>query len=268
MIFALALAFQQPVVPLSLRQIEPPVMGGMREIILGPVERREDTLSLMINNYDKMYDELGRAPVNFVNPRIGSLSTAARAAILGSNQCVHIDTASTRTQDLKSGYERFELRMRLNRSWWVTPEGRILAESFRLDAGGNIWTMEVKYDKETYTAVLSSPDKGVRTLGPVTPGMGMDELTTSAFKPMIKLPDEVVLRDKEFWLLDPFTGGPVKHKARVKGKFNGTWYDSRVNGHEVEITGGVEKQQISLTNQGLLVKSVLEKYKYLTLNSD
>jgi len=268
MILALALAFEQQIAPISLRQIEPPIMGGMREIILGPVERKEDTLTLLVNNYEKMYDELGRAPVNFENTRIGSLITAARAAIFGSDVCVNIDTSSTRTQELKSGYELISLRMRLTRNWWVTPEGRILAEAFKLDAGGNIWSMDVKYDKETYTAVLRSPDKGTRTLGPVTPGMGMDELTMSAFRPMIKLPEEVLLREKEFWLLDPFTGAPVKHKARVKGSFNGTWYDDRVKGQEVEITGGREKQVVSLSTQGFVVKSLLENYKYLSLSKD
>jgi hypothetical protein len=95
--------------------------------------------------------------------------------------------------------------------------------------------------------------------------MGMDELTSTAFKPMIKVPDEVVLPEKDFYLLDPFTGGLVKHHAKVKGKFVGTWADDRVSGKEVEISGGVEKQIVSVTTQGFVVKVVLEKYKFLSL---
>lgn len=264
MILPLILALQQPI-PLTLKQIEVPIMGGMREIIVGPIARKNDTLGLYINNYDKMYDESGKVPSNFENPRIGSVSSAVRPALLGNVSCFQIDTESTRTQELTIGYERISLRMKMSRQWWVTEEGRVVAETFRLDAGGNVWTMDVKYEKETYTATLSSPDRGTRTLGPVTPWMGMDDLTTTAFRPMIRLPEEVVTPEKDYYLLDPFTGGPVKFHAKVKGKFSGTWVDDRVSGKEVEVTGGVEKQVISLSNQGYVVKAALEKYKFLTL---
>lgn len=267
MICAVALAsiLQQPLVPLSLKQLEVPVMGGIREIVIGPVARKNDTVGLFINNYDLMTDEnKGKPPVNFENPRIGSMSSAVRPSLYGDKECVMIDTESTRTQSLKSGYEWFDLRMKMSRKWFVTAEGKILAETFRFEVAGNVWTCDVKYDKETYTAILSSPQRRTWTLGPVTPYMGMEELTETAFKPMIKTPDEVLLREKLFYMIDPFTGGILKMNAKYRGKFNGSYLDDRVQGHEVEITGGPEKQIISVTNDGWLIKGLLEKYKYLS----
>ncbi len=262
---AIALLVQEPVVPLRLQQLDVPIMGGIREIVVGPVARQNDTLGLFINNLDLMTDQNGgKAPSNFNNPRIGSLSSAVRVSLLGSTETLMVDTESTRTQTLKIGYENIDLRMKMSRKWFVNLEGRIISESFRLEAGGNVWTCDVKYDQDTYTAYLSSPDRGRRTLGPVTPFMGMDEVTTTAFKPMVKLPDEIVLREKSFYMIDPFTGGPVKYLAKYRGKFAGTFIDDRVRGHEFEITGGVEKQIVSITNGGWVVKAVLEKYKYLS----
>lgn len=268
MILALVIALQQEQLPVKLKQLEIPVMGGIREIVLGPVERGNDTIGLFINNYDKMYDESGKIPVNFINPRIGSISSACRKALLGDQTCFQIDTESTRTQELKFAYQIHPLRMNLKRQWWVTAEGRILAETFRLDAAGNTWTMDAKYGKDDYTVILSSPERGRWTLAGVNPHMGMDEVAGTAFKPMVKLPDEVVSAEKSFYLLDPFTGAPVKHQAKVKGKFSGSWEDDRVKGTQIEITGGIEKQVVNISDRGLMIKAALEKYKYLSLLPD
>lgn len=252
--------------PLALKQVDVPIMGGMRENVLGVKDiKTTATLGLYIDNYNKMWDDMGEAPVNFVTPRIGTVATTIKPAILGSTECLEIDTSSTRTQTLKTSFNPVPLHLRLARDWWVTPEGKILAESFRFEVAGNVWTMDAKYDAETYTVTLSSPDRGKRTMGPITPYMGMDDLTTTAFKPMIQVPDKVVLEEKTFYMLDPFTGAPVKYQAKVKGTFAGIWSDTKFTGHDVEITGGPDKAKLSISKEGWLLRAVLEQYKYLHL---
>ncbi|MEQ1823844.1 MAG: hypothetical protein ABL949_15155 [Fimbriimonadaceae bacterium] len=251
--------------PLRLKELELPVVAVYREIALGPVERPLEVLGLYVDNYQKMWDEYKRAPINFDNTRIGTSSSRVRKALVGNLECLDIDAEATRTQKLKRPNEVLEFRLRVQRHWYVTPEGRLIAESFRLEGPGCEWTMEATYNKDTYTVVLTSPDRGTRTLGPIHPGMPMEELTGSAFRPMLKLPDQALLKDKEFYLLDPFTGGPVKQSVRLRGPYSGTWDGNRYSGQEFEFKNGSATQIASVTKQGWLIKTLLEKYLYLHL---
>lgn len=260
-IFALSLVPQQ--YALKLKDLELPIIAVHREIVIGPKERPLEVMGLFVDNYQKMWDEYKRAPINFDNTRIGTMSVRVRKAVIGNQECFDIDAEGTRTQKLKQGYEALEFRMQAQRHWFVTAEGKILAESYSLIAPGHAWTMEATYDKDTYTAVLTSPDRGKRTVGPVHPAVPMDVLTTSAFKPMLKLPDEFLVKEKDYYLLDPFTGGAVKHSVRYKAPFGGTWDQVRYTGQDLEFKGGTQPETASLTKQGWLMKVLLEKYLYL-----
>jgi hypothetical protein len=258
---ALSLGFQQA--QLRLKDLELPVISIHREVLIGAKVQPLEIYGLYVDNYQKMWDELKRAPINFDNVRIGTLSVRIRKALIGSQECLEIDAQASRAQKIKFAGENLEIRLQAQRHWFVTERGRILSESYQLDAAGQVWTMEANYDKDTYSVVLVSPDRGKRSMGPIHPAMPMEELANSAFRPIFRLPNEMLLKEKTYYLLDPFTGTPVKQSVKSSGPFGGVWGGVRYTGQDFEFIGGPNAQKASLTKQGWLMKIALEKFLYL-----
>jgi hypothetical protein len=272
MLLALTLFGQQILDPRTLpippAELKPPILAGVQEIVLGVQPQSSRTYSLFMNQLDsgKYGDKI---PINYQDVRIGQTTWTVSPGVYGSTSCLALETSASRNQAWEYRKFIYELRHRATRTWYISEAGKLLGETCDLELATGRWTMDVAYGIDDYTVTFSAPNKPKRTQT-VTPGCGIEALTLDPFKPMLKpgvggAKLEVLLKEKEFYILDPMTVSPVKHKALAVGTFSGELFNRKWTGREVEITGGKETQKVWIADDGRFMRMNLPNGVYLMI---
>lgn len=252
--------------------IQEPVVAGQREIALGLLPHRLETVGLyhtfVIGGGGKAEGSIewntGKAGLTQQIPmapqeedvRIGSCSWSVRPTVVGSKLGSLLETDATRNQHVKIPIGRGQFLERdiknfQKRSYFVGDDGKIISERAEVRNEKGYWAMEATYGADSYDLRIQKPGMPeVRST--VTPGCGMDALH-AMFKPMLKGQD-VVLKEKEFYMLDPYTGAPQKHTAKVAGRFGGKFSNMQFEGRYVDITGPVLTNRAFLSYEGELMR--------------
>lgn len=118
------------------------------------------------------------------------------------------------------------------RKVWLTPEGVPLQETAGFRNHQGTWEIDAKFLKEEVEVTTAGP-KGKRTTT-LFPAGGI-ELFTNEFKPMVD-GEKVLMAEKKFSRLDPFTGGVVSVTAKVGTKWQGSMFLKKFSGHRVDFT--------------------------------
>lgn len=262
-LIALGLAQEIPSIgsiPIQVSELQFPVFGGPQEMILGVKKQSRRTMGFFVNTLEAgQYGD--KQPINYIDARVGYASWAVTASVLGSTPGYAITCESNRNQSWEWRKKIYGLRHRGSRTWYLDESGKLLAETCDLEMATGRWTMDVTYGAEDFTVTISSPKQPRKTMT-VNPGCGIEALTIDPFRPMLR-PDptgkesEVLLKEKEFYLLDPLSASPTKYKARISGSFGGEMFDKKWTGREVEIVGGPEKQTAWISHSGVWLKHVL-----------
>lgn len=246
--------------PIKQSELQFPVFAGAQEFAMGIKRQQSRTLGMFVNQLESgVYGD--KVPINYNDVRIGFTMWSVSPGVFGSSSCMAISCDASRNQAWEYRKTIYGLKHKGSRTWYVDDNGKLLGETCDLEMATGHWTLDVVYGAEEYTVTASSPDKPKRTLT-VTPGCTMEALTIAPFKPMLK-PDplgkesEILMKEKEFYLLDPVSAAPVKYVARVSGTFSGEIFDRKWTGREVEIVGGSEKQTAWITHDGTWLKAVL-----------
>lgn len=246
-----------------------PVFGGAKEFIFGIAKQSSQTYTLYVNELDA--GNFSSQPISYSDVLMGYTSWSVSPAVIGSTPCLALSTKALRNQTVPRGKDLFGIRHEGTRTWYVTEKGRIVAEQCTLKTAIGTWTMDVDYGPESFTARLTAPNQPPRTITR-EPGCGMDELTESAFAPMLRADPagkncEVLKLEKSFWLLDPFTAMPVQMNARVRGSFNATLFKRFWTGPQVEFTGYREPYSAWVSHEGVMMKLQLPKGVYLQIEN-
>lgn len=252
---------------LKPEDLEVPIFAGAKEFIFGVAKSSSQTFSLYVNPLEA--GAFNSQPVNYEDVMIGFTSWSVTSAVSGSTPCIALSTKGHRNQTVTRGRDVLGLKHQAERTWYVTEAGKIIAENAEYKMATGTWTMDATYGTEDYTITLSAPGQPKRTLTR-SPGCGMAELSETAFRPMLKADPngkkaEVLLGEKEFWLLDPFTGMPVQLKAKVRGSFNATLFKRFWTGPQVEFTGYREPYSAWVSHEGVLMRIQLRKGLYLQI---
>lgn len=247
-------------IPIKQSELQFPIFAGAQEFAMGIKRQSSRTLGMFVNQLEAgAYGN--QKPINYHDVRVGHTLWSVSPGVYGSSACMAIDCSASRNQAWEYRKAIYELRHRAKRTWYVDDNGKLLGETCDVEMATGRWTMDVSYGTEEYTVTFSAPGKPKKSLT-VTPGCGIEALTIAPFKPMLK-PDptgkesEVLVKEKEFYLLDPITAAPVKFTARVSGSFSGELFERKWTGREVEIVGGSEKQTAWIAHDGTMLKSVL-----------
>jgi hypothetical protein len=246
-----------------------PVFAGAKEFVFGIAKQSAQTYSLYVNELEAGHFD--SQPVAYSDVLIGFTGWSVTPAVFGSTPCLALSTRAHRNQTVTRGKSLIGLKHEAERTWYVTEEGQILGEDCTLKMATGTWKMEATYGAEEYTATLSAPNQAPRKVVR-SPGCGMDELSKSAFVPMLRADpagkkSEILKADKTFWLLDPFTAVPVQIKAKVRGSFNATLFQRFWTGPQVEFSGYREPYTAWVSHEGVLMRVQLPKGTFLQIEN-
>lgn len=219
-----------------------------------------------MDNERRAWELNGRKPLYWEDSQIGTFVSRVTEGVLGSVPCKVIELRGTRTQvvlDRRKQEQNF--RAKALRNWYVTAEGKILAEDFRMESDHGVWAFDLRWNADdSYTVTLEEPGRPKRTLGPVTPGQDVVELREAMFKPMLRLPSEMATKEKSFWWYDPWRGGFKQAKASFYDKFDGIYWDKKWKGVRVDISGVTpNKFRAYVSEGGWYLRADLDGYFFL-----
>jgi len=118
------------------------------------------------------------------------------------------------------------------RKVWISENGTPLFETSGYRSGSGTYELKATFKGDEVEIEVAGP-KGKRT-ATIYPAGGV-ELFANEFKPMID-GEKVLVKEKSFSRLDPVTGGVVKIQAKVGGKFTGSLFTKRFEGHRIDFT--------------------------------
>lgn len=260
-------------------KIEEPALPGQREIIYGITLKPQETVGLyhsMASAIKPVIDEQGTLGGGTTireiaggtiteEERVGSATWSVKAAVIGDQVCRILETEGFRNVrgSIKISArtsQELDYRTFQKRSYVVSDKGILLSEESVVENPkvGRI-EMRVKYNADSYDVTLRK--EGKTTTQTVSPGFDMS-LIHAIFTPIMK-GNEVILREKEFVALDPYTGGPVKFKARVAGRFGGKFYEQVHQGMYVDITSAKSVQRAYVSYDGTFLKAEQANGYYL-----
>jgi hypothetical protein len=261
MVAALLLLGQAPILKLS--ELEIPVTDCPGQVLMGVEFKPLSSLMLMIDSYTRFWTEHNKAPLNYENARVGNTFYKVTAGVYKSKPCKVIEVRGTRNQVFVKRNIEFRYSHKALRQWYVGEDGTLLGEDYKLETSCGTWEMDASFSDDSYTVKLTSPDRGVRTLGPVQISSEMSELRVAPFVPMVGDKGKPISNEKKFLMLDPFTGSPLPYLARATNDFIGDLGGKTIKGQRYLITGGPEKQDCYISTEKVLCRVTLEKFKFL-----
>jgi hypothetical protein len=262
------MALQDLPVRLKLEQIEAPYVFPFAAIVAGVQRRPLTVLGLFINNEQRIWDDAGKAPVNWEDTRVGTYSFRVSPAVYKADECLMLDVLGTRTQVIPKGPDELQMRHQSRHLFWVTEKGKLLAERFTLTTPAGEWFFEAEYGAETFSVTIRDPIQGKRELKDVSPGFTMTDLTKAPFRPMVELPRTLLAKEKSFLVYNPWRGGAVKMSARAFDPFDGRLFGKTWKGQRIDLEGLPEKVRIFYSEEGYLMRVQLAGYRYLQVADD
>lgn len=264
--------------------IEEPALAGQREMVFGVTPHDLETVGFYHQmssavradiqergSYDQGTKIREIAGSGFTEEeRVGSTSWSVKPTVIGDKVGRMLETEGfrnvrgavkvTSATSAKLDYRTFQ-----RRTYFVDPKGQIIFEHAVAENPkvGHV-EMHAEYGKDSYDLTLTTPQGTTRRT--ISPGCGMEGLN-ALFTPMLKGTD-VLVKQKEFWVLDPYTGGPQKFTATVSGRFTGKFYEKSWDGRTIDIVGKDFFQRIYVSYEGLLMRVEQSNGYYLHIEQD
>lgn len=255
-------------VRLKLEQIEAPYVFPFAAIVGGIKRQPLTVLGLFLNNEQRIWDDAGKAPVNWEDTRIGTYSFRVSPAVFRTEECLLLDVLGTRTQVMPNGRDELQMRHQSRHLFWITDKGKLLAERFTLNTPAGEWFFDAQYGADTFSVTIRDPFQGQRRLKDVSPGFTMSDLTEAPFRAMVELPRTLLAKEKTFIVYNPWRGGPVKMTARSFDPFDGKLFGKTWKGQRIDLEGFPEKVRIFYSEEGYLMRVQLAGYRYLQVADD
>ena len=272
---AVVLAGQAQTMDLPKMVFEMPVVGGQREMILGPSPKDSVLLNGFLerevaarhiatpaNTGDQYMDSW--TPGGMYEDNLGYFDCSARQDTLFDKPCIVISTTAKWKQKYGKKPHQMTWDNYAKQQWWVTSEGTILRHYSTLQTPDGTQTGDCVYGKDSiqrrYTDV-----RGSTSFGEIFPSCGMDALNAQ-FKPMYA-DGKLLMRDKDFCVINPLTGGIDKYSVHSAGTFKGTYLDASFKGHLFEIDGPNKlTEKAFLDDSGDLIKVALDDERFFVIS--
>lgn len=259
--------------------IEEPALPGQREMIYGLSSHPQETVGLyhsLSSAIKPIIEEQGTLGTGTTirevaggtiteEERVGSATWSVKPAVFGDQVCRILETEGFRNVrgEIKLSSrtsQKLDYRTFQKRTYIVSDTGKLLSEESIVENPkvGRV-EMAVKYGEDSYDLTLVKAGK--KTTSTVNPGFDMS-LFHAIFTPMLK-GNEILLKEKEFVALDPYTGGPIKYRAKISGRFGGKFYEKQFQGHYVDITSKETYQRAYISYDGVFLKVEQPKGYYL-----
>ena len=274
MITTLAFAALQLQNTVPKLKYEIPICGGQREIVMG-VKPQEYAL---LNGYyvreiaAKHLATPGNTggyvdsivPGGTAEDNLGYFDCSTKADTLFEKPCFVVTTVAKWNQSYGKKPNTISWQDFSKQQWWVTADGTILRHYYTLQTPDGLQTGDCTYGKDSIQRRYTNA-KGQTSFGEIFPACGMDALNAQ-FKPMIA-DGKVVLRDKDFCILNPITGGIEKFSAHSAGTFKGEFLNATFKGKvfEIDCPNNVF-QKAFIDDSGDLVKVALSEEKYFVIS--
>lgn len=263
--FGLSTQFQ---VKLPLKDYILPPVGGQREIALGPIQHIPVVMGLFGEHVTGT--AIGSVPnpkqaINYDDIRLGNMSYAVKRDSNEGKPCWLIETDGQYNQFIKKHplFGDLELTNKCWCNWWVDDNGHILRQTYRISIANGDYTMDAIYLKDSLAVLLKDPDHAPHQVT-MFPGCGMEGLDMM-FKPMIDK-GHILMRQKEYYTLDPFTGGAVKCTATINGHFSSPFANQIYEGLYVDLDTPAMQQKAFISYEGEFMKLEIPNNKYLTMD--
>jgi hypothetical protein len=279
MLIALALAVvvtgqtRTPDLPKLVYDI--PIVAGQREIILGakPMEsiflngfyEREIPAKPLItpDNTGGYVDSM--IPGGTAEDSLGYFDCTTKAGTLFEKPCIVITSNARWNQKMGKKPKVINWQNSAKQQWWISPEGVIMRHYSWLQTPDGNQSGDCTYGKDSIQRRYTNT-KNETTFGEIFPSCGFDALNAQ-FKPMI-VDGKVVLREKDFCVVNPLTGGIEKYNVHTSGTFKGTLLFATFQGKIFSIDGPNRiSQKVFIDDSGDIVKVALSDEKYFLIQS-
>ena len=253
-----------------------PVVGGQREIILGPkpveftllngfLEREFSARKIASpsNTGDSYVDSW--APGGTHEENLGFFDCNIKPDNIFSKECIQITSSARWNQKIGRKPNEITWQNAAKQQWWVTPDGKILRHFSQFQTPDGLQTGDCVYGVDSIQRRYTD-NKGKTSFGEVFPACGMDALNAQ-FKPMIE-DGKVVLRDKEYFICNPLTGALDKYSVHAAGTFKGEFLHATFKGKLFDIEGpNKSRQKVFIDDTGDLIKVALDDDRFFVISS-
>jgi len=253
---------------LDISRYKLPILGGQREIIMGPIPIETQYEGYFLNKAvagPKGNADLPATAVNWVEFRVGYMSWSVGSyQYEGKEPAYLIQTDGTYKQVLRDKlYGDLNLVNRMKRSFWVSKEGKLLQENSLIEVANGTWSMQATFNRDGYDVYLRNPYTGETKR---TVNVPFDtSMFDAMFKPMV-VDGKTVLQEKEFYDVDPILGNPVKKSAKVGGRWNGFWFQhTPYEGYYVDLTDPTHTERVYMTDDADLFRVEEPDAHYLNI---
>lgn len=235
-----------------------PILGGQKQIILGLKAEPTTVLSYYIWMKSKP-NEFGFSTDEYAQ-RMGFLSAGVHNDVFNNDRVLRFE-ADGRSKDPQ---KEFDAGKGVNEQMWVGADGHILRHFIRVQTPkGRDRVLDIVYG--TKSIEISVTDDGVEKTTTMYPEGGCQPFF-DRFKPMV-VDGKVVMKEKKFSLLDPFTLGVIEGKAELAGRFDGMILQTHMKGSTFDITIGGKKQRAYLDSLNNLVKIDITDETYFQIDA-
>jgi hypothetical protein len=233
-----------------------PAIGGEGEIVTGLKD-----LETQFYTYYAVHTEsfTAKGNMNFNNPgydvqdEVGTVDWSVAHYPWQGKPAVLLQTNGLYKQSMDIGRHRtLGFTNRIKVSYWVAPDGTLLEMDSLIKVSAGNWTMQALFNKDSYDLTLNDPVNGVRK-STLNLGFPLDKMN-AMFTPMLDGKKEL-LKEKDYYALDPLTGHPVHYVAKLGGHWDGTYFGKKkAGGRYVDVTGNGTRQRIYVSDEGVLFK--------------
>lgn len=238
-------------------------MPGQREIVMGAAVYPTTLMQVLISRDMEPDFPAGGgdvAPGGLMEKTIGFVQFAGKEDTFGGKPCIHLSYKGTLTEKLD---KRFSITVDQVRDYWVGEDGKILRlydikrTPFRTNSASCVF-------HEDSVDITADDEKGRRTTT-IYPNVSLSELDAQ-FKPMMK-DGEIILRDKDFYTLDPYTGICDKVSVHVAGSVGGEVFHQKLSGKTFEIASPLLTQTAAISSAGDLLEVQLPHQRVIKLSN-
>lgn len=232
-------------------------LPGQREIVLGPTSCRDTVMSLVYTRETGTLVE-GSSVVapTYAQYAEGYVRWSTQPGKLDGKSIVLIKEEGVRKVSFRNALTLFQAI----RNYWVTPEGKILRQQDLLSDPTGIRQAICEFSDDHVD--VTKIEAGKETKFTLYPEGDLAKIQAQ-FRPMMEN-GQVILKDKEFVVYDPF-GGIRLFKVRHVGPFGGSTLDQKVKGQTFEIAGPTFKQRVFVNDKGDMVRAEFPQNRALVL---
>lgn len=233
-------------------------MPGQREVVLGPLPY-PDTMMLVIFEKE-LSPTFGGGQVlggGLAEDTLGWIRWSVKPDKFAGKDCFQIRAEGELNEKIKKA----PIQLKEVRNYWVTADGEILRQ-YDVQIGPYYKRVANSVYHKDSIDISIEDEKGRRT-STAYPNIEFSRLYAQ-FTPMMKN-GEVVLREKEYFVFDPFSGKCDKHTARISGSAVGEEFRQKFIGKAFEIKGPELTQTAAVSLEGDLIRVELPKDRYIVM---